>query len=315
MALSWKLRGTIFITGLLFGRTFKGLTVEKARTRMQWMTPRFAPHRPVASVADSSIPGPAGAIPLRAYTPEGDGPFPLLLYFHGGGFVTGDLDIVDSLCRSLCHGARSVVVSVGYRLAPEHRFPAGSDDCFAAACWFAEHAMELKADPTRIAVAGDSSGANLAAVTALRCRDAGGPHLCGQVLFYPNTDYHTPPTPSYLAYANGNGFSRDDMIWFWSHYLQNEADAASPYASPLRAADLSGVAPALVITAEYDPLRDEGERYAERLQSADTPTVLSRYAGMIHGFLQLLGLFDESQQAVDEASAWLRERMPPVVKN
>lgn len=136
--------------------------------------------------------------------------------------------------------------------------------------------------------------------------DAGGPRLCGQVLFYPVTDYHTPPTPSYRANANGYGFSRDDMIWFWSHYLQSGADAANPYASALRAPGLRGVAPALVITAEHDPLRDEGERYAERLRLAGTTTVLSHYPGMIHGFLHLLGLFAESQRAVDEATAWLK---------
>lgn len=307
MALSLPLRAAIFLTGVLFGADFHTRTVAQARRRMQWMRPRFARRLPVAGVVDRLIPGPAAAIPVRVYTPPGSGPFPLLLYCHGGGFVAGDLNNVDCLCRRFCQDVPCVVASVAYRLAPEHKFPAGADDCYAAIGWLAEHAAELNGDPARLVVAGDSSGAGLAAATALRCRDAGGPPLRGQVLFYPVADYHTPPTPSYLANASGYGFSRQDMIWFWEHYLESPEDAAHPYAAPLRAADLRGVAPALVITAEYDPLRDEGERYAERLRAAGTATTLSRYPDMIHGFLQLLGLFAAPRRAVDEATAWLKK--------
>ena len=155
-------------------------------------------------------------------------------------------------------------------------------------------------------VAGDSAGGNLAAVTALRLRDEGGPPLCGQLLIYPVTGYHTPPTPSYLANANGYLLTRDMMVWFWDHYLNHAGEAGDPHAAPLAAPDLRGLPPALVITAEFDPLHDEGERYAERLQAAGVPTVLSRYDGMIHGFLLFADLFDESRRALDEATGWLR---------
>jgi acetyl esterase len=199
------------------------------------------------------------------------------------------------------------VLSVDYRLAPEFKFPAAPDDCLAATRWAAEHAAEFNADPTRLAVAGDSAGGNLATVTALRIRDEGGPPLRGQLLIYPVTDYHTPPTPSYLANANGYYLTRDDMIWFWGHYLNHAGEANHPHASPLRAPDLHSLPPALVITAEYDPLRDEGEHYAGRLRAAGVPTVLSRYEGMIHGFFSLGGLFEASQRAVREANGWLRQ--------
>jgi acetyl esterase len=171
----------------------------------------------------------------------------------------------------------------------------------------AAHAAELNADPDRLVVAGESAGGNLAAVTALRLRDEGGPRPWGQLLIYPVTDYHTPPTPSYLANANGYLLTRAMMVWFWGHYLNNAGEANHPHASPLRAPDLSGLPPALVITAEFDPLRDEGERYAQRLQQAGVPTQLSRYDGMIHGFLLLSELFEEGRQAMEEAILWLKQ--------
>ncbi len=210
------------------------------------------------------------------------------------------------LHRPLCRGAGCIVISVGYRLAPEHRFPAAPDDCLAATRWAAGHAAELGADPARLVVAGDSAGGNLAAVTALRIRDEGGPLLCGQLLIYPVAGYHTPPTPSYLANADGYLLTRAMMIWFWGHYLNHPDEAGDPYAAPLAAPDLAGLPPALVITAEFDPLRDEGERYAERLHAAGVPAVFSRYDGMIHGFLLLTDLFDEGRRALDEAITWLK---------
>ena len=227
--------------------------------------------------------------------------------FHGGGWIGGDLDGHEPICCNLCAGAGCVVVSVEYRLAPEHRFPAAADDCLLATRWAAEHAPELNADPARMAVGGDSAGGNLAAVTAVRLRDEGGPRLAGQLLLYPVTEYHTPGTPSYQQNAEGFGLTRTAMEWFWELYLTNTSDALHPHASPLRAADMSGLPPALVITAEYDPLRDEGERYAERLRQAGVLTRLSRYDGMIHGFLGLTGMVDKADAAVTEACAWLRE--------
>lgn len=244
---------------------------------------------------------------LRIYTPNSPGPYPLLVFFHGSGFVLCSLDTHDGMCRNLCTGADCLVVSVDYRLAPEHKFPAAVDDCVFAIRWVAEHAAELGGDPARIIVAGDSAGGTLAAATTLRLRDERGPSLCGQLLMYPVTDYHTPGTPSYDDNAQGYGLTRDTMKWFWDHYLSDPSEALNPYAAPFRAKDLSGLPPALVITAEYDPLRDEGERYADRLRGAGVPTILARYDGMNHGFLFWVGLVDKACDAMAEACAWVQE--------
>lgn len=272
----------------------------------QWAA---APPRelPIASVVNRTIPGPAGDLPVRIYTPEGAGPFPVLLFFHGGGWVICNLDTHDPTCRDLCAGASCLVISVDYRLAPEHKFPAATDDCLAATRWAGEHAADIGGDPARIAVAGDSAGGNLAAVTALRVRDEGGPPLRGQLLIYPATGYTPTPSGSMLENAEGYFLSLDDMRWFVGHYMRDESDGEHPYLAPLKAPDLSGLPPALVITAEFDPLRDEGEAYAERLRTAGVPTALTRYDGMIHGFIGMVGMLDQAQDAVNEASAWLRE--------
>ncbi|MFZ2362282.1 MAG: alpha/beta hydrolase [Anaerolineae bacterium] len=307
MPLSFKMRAVLLAARLGGGKLLNELPVSEARQATVMQVPRRRQPVPVASVVDRTIPGPAGELPIRVYTPEGPGPFPAVVYFHGGGFVVGSIDGGDAACRALCHGAHCIVVSVDYRLAPEHKFPAAVDDCLAATRWVAAHAAELNADAAMLVVAGESAGGNLAAVTALRLRDEGGPALRGQLLFYPVTDYHTPPTPSYLANANGYLLTRAMMVWFWGHYLNDASEAGHPHASPLRAPDLSGLPPALVITAEFDPLRDEGERYAERLQRASVPTQLTRYDGMIHGFLLLSELFDEGRQAMEEAIRWLRQ--------
>lgn len=307
MSLSFKMRAVLLAARFGGGKPLNELSVPEARQATVMQIPRRRQPVPVASVMDRTIPGPAGELPIRIYTPEGPGPFPALVYFHGGGFVVGSLASGDPTCRALCHGASCVVVSVEYRLAPEHKFPAATDDCLVATRWLAAHAAELNADPARLAVAGESSGGNLAAVTALRLRDEGGPALRGQLLIYPVADYHTPPTPSYIANADGYLLTRAMMVWFWGHYLSDAGEANHPHAAPLRAPDLSGLPAALVITAEFDPLRDEGERYAERLQQAGVPTQLARYDGMIHGFLLLSELFDEGRQAMEEAILWLRQ--------
>lgn len=275
------------------------MTVAQARST--------APPPPVAAVSERTMPTPAGDLPITLYTPAGSGPFPLLLYFHGGGFMLPSLPHHDYLCRSLCNGAGCVVIAVHYRLAPEFKFPTAPDDCFAATCWAAQHAPELNGDASHIAVAGDSSGGALAAVTALRCRDEGGPALCGQVLLCPLTAYYRPATPSALAYAEGYMMTRERLIWYLDHYLNDAAAANSPYAFPLTAPDLRGLPPALVITAEYDVVRDEGERYVERLRAAGVPTTHTRYLGMIHGFFSMVGLLDQAQAANEQTATWLKE--------
>ena len=271
----------------------------------------MAPPAAVAGVEEYRIAGPAEPLRLRIYTPKADSPYPLVVFFHGSGFVLCSLDTHDGMCRNLCAGADCVVVSIDYRLAPEHKFPAGLDDCVAATRWAIEHAREFGADPARTVVAGDSAGGNLAAATALRLRDENGPALRSQLLIYPVTDYHTPGTPSYAENAEGYGLTRDTMKWFWGHYVTDAADAANPYASPLRAADLRGLPPALVQTAEYDPLRDEGELYAAQLRETGVPVVLSRWAGMNHGFLFWVGVVDRAAEAMAEAAAWLRRVTAP----
>ena len=270
---------------------------------------------PVGDIEDRTIAkdgngpgnGPGSDLKLRIYTPKGQGPFPLIVFFHGSGFVICSLETHDTMCRHLCAGAGAVVVSVDYRLAPEHKFPAGADDCLAATRWAGAHARELNADPARIALAGDSAGGNLAAVIALRVRDQGGPALCAQLLIYPVTDAATD-TPSYQQNAEGYGLTRNGMIWFWNHYLDSQADAANPYASPLRAPDLSGLPPAFVLTAEYDPLRDEGEQYASRLIAGGVPTKLTRYDGMNHGFFFWYDRVDTTRIATRDACTWLKAR-------
>jgi acetyl esterase len=305
------MRALLLLTRVTGGKPLNELPVPEARQAASGLNRTQIPKRrkamPLADVTNRTIPGPAGDIPIRIYATQGQGPFPLVIFFHGGGFVVGDLDTADEICRTLCWGAGCSVLSVDYRLAPEHKFPAAPDDCLAATRWAAAHAAEFNADPARLVVAGDSAGGTLAAVTALRVRDEGGPALCGQLLIYPVTDYHTPPTPSYLANAHGYLLTREMMIWFWAHYLNHASEAGHPHAAPLAAPDLRGLPPALVITAECDPLRDEGERYAERLQQAGVPTVHARYAGMIHGFFMLGDLFGESRRAVAEANVWLRQ--------
>ncbi|MBD0274145.1 MAG: alpha/beta hydrolase, partial [Acetobacteraceae bacterium] len=259
-------------------------------------------------MAERSIEGPGGPLKVRVYTPEGAEPFPLLVFFHGSGFVLCSLDTHDGMCRNLCAGSDHVVVSVDYRLAPEHRFPAATEDCLAATRWAAAHAAELGADPARVVIGGDSAGGNLAAVTALRLRDEGGPTPTSQLLLYPVTDWHTPGTPSYAENAEGYGLTRSTMEWFWGHYLNDPSEAAHPHAAPLRAPDLSRLPPAYVMTAEYDPLRDEAEEYGRQLRAAGVPAEIARWAGMNHGFLFWVGVVDRAGEAMAEACRWLRAR-------
>lgn len=227
------------------------------------------------------------------------------MFYHGGGWVVGDLASHESLCRALANAAGAIVASVGYRLAPEHPFPAAADDAFAAYSWFATHAGQVGGDPSRVAVCGDSAGGNLAAVACLMARDRGVAAPSLQVLAYPALDCDFE-TESYRRFAEDHLLTRGEMMWFWDQYVPDPAMRTGPYASPLRAESLAGLPPALVLTAGYDVLRDEGERYAERLKAEGVATTLSRYPGMIHGFLRRYPFFDEGRRAIDEVATALR---------
>jgi acetyl esterase len=259
----------------------------------------------VAKVEDRRLPGSGLEIPVRIYTPAGPGPFPILVWFHGGGWVIGDLDSADPTARYLTVGAGCVVVSVDYRLAPETKFPGPADDCYAATVWAAQNAAQINGDAARMAVGGDSAGGNLAAAVSLMARDRRTLSLAFQLLVYPVTarDFNTA---SYRQNANGYLLTRDSMQWYWDHYLSRADDAANPYAAPLVAQDLTGLPPALVITAEMDPLCDEGKAYAQRLQDAGVSTQYSCYDGMIHGFFGMPTLLDKGKQAIDEANTALQ---------
>jgi acetyl esterase len=257
-------------------------------------------------VEDLSVPGPGGNVPIRVYASENGGIRPALVYFHGGGFVFGNLDTHDAACRAIAKQSGTVVISVDYRLAPEHKFPAAVEDAYAATIWVAENAAELGIDPRCISVGGDSAGGNLATVVAIRCRDAGGPTLASQVLVYPVTDVSSFETDSHRDFAEGYFLTRAAMQWFTGHYLPSADLIRHPEASPLLAPDVSSLPPALVITAEFDPLRDEGEAYAQRLREAGVPVTVSRYPGMVHGFVSMRGVLAGGRQAIQEVAEFTR---------
>ena len=286
---------------------FHELTPEAARAQMASRVAK-AELAPNVTTVDRTIPGPNGEIPIRIYTPGGQGPFGALVYYHGGGWVLGNIAMTDLPCRMLAHEARCVVVSVDYRLAPEHKFPAPAEDCYAAVKWLADKASAVSCDPARIAVGGSSAGGNLAAAVTLMARDRGGPKLVFQLLIYPATRRELE-TASHRQFATDGYYilSRADMEWFWNHYLANAADAANPYACPDRAATLKGLPPAFTITAEFDPLRDEGEAYAARLRENGVTSVLKRYDGVTHGFFGMPGQVDIARRAIADAASALRE--------
>ena len=259
---------------------------------------------PVHEVASLTIPGPVGDLPLRLYRPTGERPLPALLYFFGGGWVLGSIDTADGVSRALANATGALVVVPGYRLAPEHPFPAAIDDCHAALRWVAAHAGEIGADPARLAVGGDSAGGNLAAAATLLARADDLP-LAGQLLVYPNTDQLAGDEPATGTDDDPFLFNRHSVAWYRRHYLASPGDAESPLASPLRADTLAGLPPALVITAEYDPLRAEAEAYASRLADEGVPVDLTRYPGMAHGFFTMLGTLDASRAAIAQAAAHL----------
>jgi acetyl esterase len=283
------------------------ISVREARAQMEVGAVMLGRPPKVGRIEDQTFPGLAGPVRLRVTAPAGPGPFPALVFFHGGGFVVGSLSSHDHLCRAITNAAGIAVVSVDYRLAPEHPFPAAPDDAYAAVAWLADraHGEALGIDATRLAVGGDSAGGNLSAVVARRARDRGGPRLLLQLLIYPVTDADLD-TPSYRENADGYLLSRAAMQWYWEQYVPQADRRADPDAAPLRAADLSGLPPALVVTAEHDVLRDEGEAYARKLADAGVPTRLRRYPGMIHGFLRRHTLFDQGRIALSDVAEALR---------
>jgi acetyl esterase len=263
----------------------------------------------LAEVRDFTIPGPECEIPVRLYRPLAGRP-PLMVFLHGGGYVIGDLNISDPHCRALAHGAQCAVLSVDYRLAPEHPYPKPFDDAYAALEWAARNAEALGCDPARLAVGGDSAGANLAAGCALKARDVGGPRIVAQMLMYPSTEYPHPPRPSMIEHAATQLLSADDCLYYWDAYLgADEGLRRDPYACPAHAGDHAALPPAFIATAELDPSRDGGEAYADRLANSGVPTELRRYAGMPHGFFTWLGHSARIDAAMAEICAWLRERM------
>ena len=286
-------------------------TPEQARQGFRAMTVDIRDPQTLAqvrSITDSTISGPAGDIAIRIYRPEADGPVPTVLYFHGGGFVIGDLDTQDDHARLICRDVEAVVVSVDYRLAPEHPFPAGFEDCLAATHWAAEHIAELGGDLDRIAVSGDSAGGNLAAAVAVVVTKEDGPKLAAQLLIYPGVDFREDDDlhPSRVDNGEGLFLTADDMRWFRSHYLHDEEHVHDPRASVLLAPDLTGLPPAVIGTGEYDPLRDEGEAYAKALEDAGVKVVLRRYDGLIHGFFGMGSFSPASATAAADLCAELR---------
>jgi acetyl esterase len=263
----------------------------------------------VGEVADLRVDGATGPLDARVYRPaEVEGPVPTVVFLHGGGFVIGDLDTHDNQCRWICREVGAVVLSVAYRLAPEAPHPAAADDSLAATRWAAANLDDLGGDPARLVVAGDSAGGNLAAVVAQACRDGGGPDLAAQLLIYPAVDFDDDEAthPSRVENAEGYFLTADDMRWFSDHYAGTTADRRDPRLSPLHG-DLSGLPPAVVVTAQYDPLRDEGEAYARALEAAGVPVELRRYDGLIHGFFDLAALSPACAEAVADTCALLRK--------
>lgn len=287
----------------------ESMTVDQNRALIGELADLAGEPEELARVTDTTAPGPGGDIPIRVYVPHGPGeeqaPLPTLVYYHGGGWVIGDIDSHDAVCRALANRSGAVVASVHYRLAPEHRFPAAVDDAYAAAVWAAEKIGDFGGDGSRLAVGGDSAGGNLAAVVAQLARTRGGPDLRFQLLVYPAVDRHDD-SPSMRENALGPLLSRGWMEWFYGWYQAGPDDGLDPRMSPARTEDLSGLPPAMVITAEFDPLRDQGAAYAGRLTEAGVATEHVPCDGMIHGFFQMVGALDPARETLDRAAAAVR---------
>ena len=308
MALDLQAKGFLDASAEQGAKDFSEMTVLEARSLNAGFPDIQGDAEEVASVRDLLVRGSAGMLPARVYHPAPGETLPVLVYFHGGGWVIGSIDVVDRMARTLANSGRCVVVTVGYRVSPETKFPGPVEDCYEATSWVAEHVAELGGDPNWIAVGGDSAGANMAAAVALMARDRKGPSLAFQLLIYPTVA--TAKGTTFASYeTNGYDYmtTKASMEWFYEHYLADPADAENPYAVPLRAKDFSGLPPAHVLTAEYDPLHDEGVAYADALAKAGVPTTTSNYEGAIHGFIWMAGVIDMGKTALNDLGKVLRE--------
>jgi acetyl esterase len=312
MALDPQVKAVLELVAKAGRPAYHTLSPKDARQLFIETRPASTPTPPeIGSVKNVVAEGTHAPIPLRVYRPAGvpdTTRLPAYVYFHGGGWVIGDVNTHDVVCRQLTAASGASVVSVDYRLAPEHKFPAAADDAWAATRWVVAHAAELGLDGQRLAVGGDSAGGNLAAVVALMARDAGGPAIALQVLIYPVTDVMRE-TRTYADFADGYMLTRDSMRWFIAHYLASKADAADWRVSPLRAPSLAGLPPALIVTAGFDPLRDEGEQYAGRLRDAGNMVDYACYGGMVHGFLGMGKLLDTAGRAIAHIGGSLRQAL------
>jgi acetyl esterase len=287
------------------GRPMHQATVEESRAAQWDWLPYMGEPAPMADVRTRFVPAPTAEIPVIIYTPPGDGPFPALVMFHGGCWIVGNIDLADRPHRALAEATGCVVVAVNYQKAPEHGFPVPLDDCYAAYTWTVAHADVLGVDAARVGVCGDSAGGNLAAAVALRSRDVGGPLPAVQVLIYPALDPDLD-TPSAVNNAEGFGLTTEDMRWSWGQYLQSPDDWHNPWACPARSPSLAGLPPAVVITAEFDVLRDEGRAYADRLRRDGVPVSHHHYGGAVHGFLWMGGRVDDCRHLLNDIGSDLQ---------
>ena len=290
---------------------FRNLTPAEARTAVIAFKELGGEPEAVGGIRHDFVPGPTADLPVRIYRPiagSGDDLLPGLVYFHGSGWVVNNIGIFDSASRAISNRTGCVLVAVNYQKAPEHKFPIPFDDCYSATDWVFENAADLGIDRERIGVMGDSAGGNLAAAVTLKARDVNGPKIAFQVLIYPAVQYGWD-TPSSLANAEGYLLERGDMEYFWNHYVRDPSDGENPYCAPLVADDHSGLPPALVVSAEFDPLCDDGEYYANKLRQAGVPVKFSFYEGQIHGFLGLGGVLDEANALLDEIGNEVRSAL------